>query len=554
MKIKLRIHLLATLAWLGIVIVAAVGINNSLEDSQVLSDITDSRMLKTRALLTAEGQIYNEIMSINEILHLETLPVAERIPRYQAILSSKQEADKELKQALDTYAKLPRLPEADTLFAEIQNNYTEWAQVIVTNTTRELVQVLANPTDENMHNTFIRIQQSIETVRSKTVAINELLNQLLALDAKTVAAVVADNEHTSQNALIIQIVVSAVLILSAIILGISTLKSVVAPTIKVRDAVQQIARDNNLKLRVDYKSSDEVGEMVSAFNSMMDQLQTSFQNIQKRMGEVNTAVESLSTAAQQVATGSSSQSSSTSAMAASVEQMTVSINTVSTSAGEAKELAQHAGQASTEGGKIIERTTAEMPAIAATVNQASKVIQALGAESEKISSVVQVIKEVADQTNLLALNAAIEAARAGEQGRGFAVVADEVRKLAERTAQSTGDISSLVGKIQISAKEAVGEMNHVVAQVNEGQTLAKDAGARIQTIREEASKVSQAITDISNALQEQSLASQDIAKHVESIAQMTDENNAAAEGAASDARQLDKLSRNVSETVAQFSV
>ncbi|GHT99138.1 hypothetical protein FACS1894154_05690 [Betaproteobacteria bacterium] len=112
----------------------------------------------------------------------------------------------------------------------------------------------------------------------------------------------------------------------------------------------------------------------------------------------------------------------------------------------------------------------------------------------------------------------------------------------------------MVGKIQVSAKEAVGEMNRVVTQVDEGQTLAQDAGARIQTIRDEAGRVSQAVTEISNALREQSLASQDIAKHVESIAQMTDENNAAAEDAASGAKQLDQLSHEVSATVARFKV
>jgi methyl-accepting chemotaxis protein len=241
-------------------------------------------------------------------------------------------------------------------------------------------------------------------------------------------------------------------------------------------------------------------------------------------------------------------------MAASVEEMTVSINTVASSAGDAQSMAERAGEVSNEGGQIIERTAAEMGAIAQTVAQASNVIQALGSDSQQISSVVQVIKEVADQTNLLALNAAIEAARAGEQGRGFAVVADEVRKLAERTAQSTGDISAMIGKIQVSAKEAVDEMGRVVKQVESGKALAQNAGERMAEIREEAGKVSNAVTEISNALKEQSQASQDIAKHVESIAQMTDENSAAAEETASGAQRLNQLADDVSSTLAKFKV
>ena len=195
-----------------------------------------------------------------------------------------------------------------------------------------------------------------------------------------------------------------------------------------------------------------------------------------------------------------------------------------------------------------------MDTISETVAKASEVIKALGEESQQISSVVQVIKEVADQTNLLALNAAIEAARAGEQGRGFAVVADEVRKLAERTAQSTGDISAMIGKIQVSATEAVEEMDLVVQQVEAGQSSAQEAGELIRHIHAEAQNVSAAVTGISNALREQSQASQDVARHVESIAQMTDENNAAAEETASGSKLLSKLAQEMAAVVAQFKI
>lgn len=339
-----------------------------------------------------------------------------------------------------------------------------------------------------------------------------------------------------------------------VLVGISVYRAIMAPLELTRRTMEDIAQQRDFTRRVPVASNDEIGQMVTGFNSLVDRLQASMQDIQARMKEVRGAVESLSTAAQQVAASSANQSGSTSAMAASIEEMTVSISTVSNSAGDAQSMARQAGEISDEGGQIIERTAAEMGAIAATVAQASQVIQALGNDSQQISSVVQVIKEVADQTNLLALNAAIEAARAGEQGRGFAVVADEVRKLAERTAQSTGDISAMISKMQVSSGEAVAEMERVVQQVESGQALAQDAGQRIQAIREEAGRVSDAVTEISNALKEQSEASQDIARHVESIAQMTDENNAAAEETAAGAQRLDQLAEEVDATVAQFKV
>ncbi|MCX8144797.1 MAG: methyl-accepting chemotaxis protein [Azovibrio sp.] len=339
-----------------------------------------------------------------------------------------------------------------------------------------------------------------------------------------------------------------------LIVGISVFRAVIGPLELTRRTMADIAEQRDFTRRVPIQSKDEIGHMVQGFNRLIERLQASMQDIQARMAGVRSAVESLSTAAQQVAASSANQSGSTSAMAASIEQMTVSISTVSSSAGDAQNMARQAGEISDQGGRIIERTVTEMGAIAQAVAQASQVIRSLGEESQQISSIVQVIKEIAEQTNLLALNAAIEAARAGEQGRGFAVVADEVRKLAERTAQSTGDIGNMIGKMQVSASEAVAEMERVVRQVESGQGLAQEAGERIQAIRAEAGRVAEAVTEISNALKEQSQASQDIARHVESIAQMTDENNAAAEETAASATRLDQLAQEVSQTVAQFKV
>jgi methyl-accepting chemotaxis protein len=554
MKIKARIYLLSTVAWLGLILVAGIGIYTSQEDSRVLKDITDIRMTKAETLLNARIQVNNEIRRTYEAVALQEIPVEERVPSLQQALAKKQESDKHLQEAIDTYDKLPRNAEADVLFAKVKDTYSRWKPAIITEGTQLLERGLNNPTEENLTNMSADLLKNARTVRNDTVAMTDLFGEMVDMNNKITAEFVADNDRISEQTFYVQVILSSLLILAAIFLSITTLKAVVGPVEKVRDAVKQVERENDLRMRVDYHSGDEVGEMVFAFNNMMNKLQNSFQEIQARIVEVKGAVDSLSTAAQEVATSSASQSSSTSAMAASVEEVTVSISTVSASAGEAQSMASHAGEVATEGSAIIENTATEMGSIAESVTQASRVIQALGEESQQISSVVQVIKEVADQTNLLALNAAIEAARAGEQGRGFAVVADEVRKLAERTAQSTGDISGMIGKIQVSAKEAVGEMDHVVEQVGQGQELAKQANERIRAISGETSKVSDAVTEISNALKEQSQASQDIAKNVESIAQMTDENNAAAEETAAGAKRLDELAEAVTQVVNQFKV
>ncbi|MDR2677864.1 MAG: methyl-accepting chemotaxis protein [Zoogloeaceae bacterium] len=332
----------------------------------------------------------------------------------------------------------------------------------------------------------------------------------------------------------------------------STFRAIMRPLTLTCDTMERITSENDLTHRVRLDSRDEMGQMAKSFNALLDRLHEALSTASKNAGGVLSTAAALATASSQVADSSAKQASATAATAAAVEQMTVSINTVSSNAEEAQTLAQKAGENSEEGGKIIQKAVSEMGEIASTVNGASQVIHNLGEESREISNVVQVIREVADQTNLLALNAAIEAARAGEQGRGFAVVADEVRKLAERTAQSTGNISGMIDKIQASANGAVQEMGKVVQQVESGKVLAENAGKRMVSIQEDSSRVSEAVTEISNNLKEQSNASHDIAKNVENIAQMTDENNVAAEEVSSNAHQLDGLAKETSAAIAVF--
>jgi methyl-accepting chemotaxis protein len=186
------------------------------------------------------------------------------------------------------------------------------------------------------------------------------------------------------------------------------------------------------------------------------------------------------------------------------------------------------------------------------VNESARIINDLGQQSEKISAIVNVIKEIADQTNLLALNAAIEAARAGESGRGFAVVADEVRKLAERTTKSTQEISGMIGAIQSGTQNAVASMTSGVSRVNNGVTLATRAGESIRVIESNARQVVETVADISSSLREQSAASTEIAKNVERIAQMAEENSSAVAENASTATHLERLSEGLEAEVCRF--
>jgi methyl-accepting chemotaxis protein len=288
----------------------------------------------------------------------------------------------------------------------------------------------------------------------------------------------------------------------------------------------------------------------------MKQMQTSLHDVIGRINEaaarLGDASQSLAATAQQVADGSSQQSDSASSIAASVEEMTVSVNMVSDSAKTAHALADAARKSAIEGAKHVKETVGEIDTIAGSVQVSTEGVRVLGEQSQKISGIVGVIREIADQTNLLALNAAIEAARAGEQGRGFAVVADEVRKLAEKTASSTQEISDMITEMQQGSQAAVKQMEQGTAQVKQGVVVAAATGESMSSIETGAGQVLGAVDEISTALQEQAVASNQISQGVERIAQMTEENSAAVNEVSRAAGELQKLATALKENVGRF--
>lgn len=324
------------------------------------------------------------------------------------------------------------------------------------------------------------------------------------------------------------------------------------PLEKLAQATREIERTGDLTLRAPGTQDNEIGRTVVAFNALMDNLQAIVRDVRSSSAAIMENSSAMAATANQTAQAAESSSDSASNMAAVMEELSVSIDHLSAHAQVASDASLNSGKLSREGEAVVGRAAAEMQEIAQTVRASSEAIQALGASAEQISVIVGVIKEIADQTNLLALNAAIEAARAGEQGRGFAVVADEVRKLAERTAKSTGEITLMIGQIQQGSRQAVGVMESGVQRVGQGVELATRAGQTIELVAESAVHAESAVGEMTNGLREQSAAGQEIARNVEQVAQMSEQSFAAAKEASRRAGELAHLAGALEATVRRF--
>jgi methyl-accepting chemotaxis protein len=317
-------------------------------------------------------------------------------------------------------------------------------------------------------------------------------------------------------------------------------------------AIARFAK-GDLSARAQLITKDEFGATALAFNGMAKAIKRMIADVSGQANSVSDAVAKLSEQAAQIAQSSQKQSDAAASVAAAVEEVTTSINHVANQASDTEAVSRKASQLSDEGASVVREASTEMTRIAESFKSSSEQVNELGRRTEQISSIVQVIKDIADQTNLLALNAAIEAARAGEQGRGFAVVADEVRKLAERTAGATNEISGMISTIQNNMHAAVEGMATGAEQVLHGVSLAQKAGTALDDINHGAQEAVHMVHEIANAVSEQSIASTDIANNVERISVMTQENSASLEQISNEAMLLDKTAAALKQAVSAFS-
>jgi len=363
-------------------------------------------------------------------------------------------------------------------------------------------------------------------------------------------AAASDQNYRSARTLVITCLLVGVI--AAVALAYVIVRAMVNSLAMISRRAKQVADNDLTGEPLPLLSKDELGELTESTNRMSESLKSMIARVTSAANEVASAATEIAASSEEMATGIQEQTEQTTQVSSAVEEMSASVVEVARKSEEAANTAQDAGQKARDGGDIVGQTVEGMNRIRDVVADSSAAIDSLGQRGEQIGQIIEVINDIADQTNLLALNAAIEAARAGEHGRGFAVVADEVRKLADRTTKATEEIAESIQAIQTETASAVEKMNQGTEQVAQGTELASQAGESLTTIVGGATQVSDMVQSIAAAAEQQSAASEQISRNVESINAISKQSSEGASQAASAAAQLSVKAEELQSLVGQF--
>jgi len=418
---------------------------------------------------------------------------------------------------------------------------------------------------ETAHKNYVQAMKDIHDliVKSNTI-INGTLDVLgpqVAKEVEQVKLSVMNDQDTlgpelkqsTDHSIQLTLILAGVAIVLGLIFAYVLTVAITRPIQKAVDAANQLAQ-GDLSVNVGVTGKDETGRLLNAVQNTADNLKQMISTISNASGELASASEELAVVTEQTSKGISQQESETEMVAAAMNEMSTTVHDVADNAAKTSDAANDADKEASSGARVIEQTITSINSLSGSVNQSSERLNEVQQQVENISNILKIILEIAEQTNLLALNAAIEAARAGEQGRGFAVVADEVRSLAERTQGSTSEIQVIIEQLQQGTKLTVEAMSEGKDQADRCVGQAQDASSALHAITNAISVINDMNMQIASASEQQSAVAEEINKNVVNVKQVAEENSVAANQTSSSSAEIARLAEGLGQLVSRFKV
>ena len=553
LSFRTKLYLLAGLGIMFLILIwllATVGIRSGLSG---IEDIGGNRLPSVLALQRLrEAQISLKSSTLEAGLWEND---TEAQDLFAAILHDKQKSWSDADAAWKQYEAIPKAADELAIWDNFSREWHNWA--LIDQHIMQLISQLSQNKDPARQQTLFQQYFALGGDQRKSFDSSEkLLDDVIAINAKYVTQVTEHATNTTQTALTLVMITGVVAASLTLLLSVALTRSILGQIGgDPRDAVGATRRiaagDLGSTIKVQSDNRDcllaSLASMQFDLRHLIADVLGSTTSLQQHAGQLSGGMQSMS------ANGAREHQAAT-VTADEVLAIIGRVGHVTASVDHARHMSEQAGQLAEQGQLAMETTQAEMQLIARAVEQTGTTIKQLVEYSNRISSVTIAIKNIAGQTNLLALNAAIEAARAGEQGRGFAVVADEVRKLAESTAKSTGDIAQMVATIQQSVKQAVEGMDSAAGSVGRGVDMVKNAALTMKSIREGAANASQAVAGSSVALQQESQGLNEIGTRMNSIVNMVNANTEAIGAVQDTAQRIEALSSTLSGAVQRFKI
>ncbi|MSM38003.1 MAG: HAMP domain-containing protein [Geobacter sp.] len=542
LKVKAKIMFLVVAGCLGLVIVGLFGVLNmsrmSAAEEQLKSGLEHVALLQ---------DMKNHFLTMRlDLVYMMALKDPAKIEEKEKDFSA-QVAN--VKEKLDKYEKYDLLPvEREQVKSFIQG--FEAYVVEGTKMAQMAKQVHSGGNGTGVDEVIAFATNTVAPIYVKPAAV---ISDMVANNIKEADELYQNDVKNFKQSRIILLLSVVVVVVCALLAGNLIANSVSRPLQSVFGTLKEVAA-GNLAARSDITSRDEMGMLATEVNETCGKLREVISMVASNSERVASAATQLHSTSAEMASGAEEMAAQASTVATASEEMSATSGDIANSCHAAADGALHASQTAQDGSAVVENTVQVMSRIAGRVQETAKTVESLGARSDQIGEIIGTIQDIADQTNLLALNAAIEAARAGEQGRGFAVVADEVRALAERTTKATREIGEMIKAIQNETKAAVAAMEEGVREVESGTMEASKSGEALQAILEQINAVNMQVSQIATAAEEQTATTAEISNNIQQINDVVQHTAHGAQESVIAANMLSGLAEELQRLVGQFRV